>query len=74
MAATKPPVPGNAATKPARVADDERKHPLMLRATGRGYYGQIREEGEVFENTLDLPIKGSTWLVEAKAQKAADEE
>lgn len=76
MATNKPnaPVPGNTPTKPARVADADRKHPLMVRAINRGYYGQIREEGEVFENALDLPIKGSSWLVEAKGQKPGGDE
>lgn len=61
-----------ATSKPEeKKAAAERKNPRWVKATARGYYGQIREEGEVFENTLDL--KGS-WFVEAKQPAPADDE
>jgi hypothetical protein len=48
------PVPGNAVPPRASVPDEDRKHARMVKARTRVYYGQMREEGEVFENTLDL--------------------
>jgi len=56
--ATKPKdvVPGNAVpARPAPVAEADRKFARTVKARVRMHYGQIREEGEVFENTLDLP-------------------
>lgn len=55
--ATKPKdvVPGNAVPpRPAPVADADRKYALKVKARVRMHYGQIREEEEEFDNTLDL--------------------
>lgn len=64
MATTK-----SATTKSAEPA--ERKNPRWVRATSRGYYGQMREEGDVFENTLDL---AGSWIVAAKEPAPQSEE
>jgi len=74
MAASKapaPPVPGNDVPKQPKVKG-ERKFARMVRARARGYYGQIREEGDVFENTLDLstyPERQTSWIEAAEGAK-----
>lgn len=52
--APKTPVPGNTVPPRATVADEGRKYARTVKARTRVYYGQMREEGETFENTLDL--------------------
>jgi hypothetical protein len=52
--APKTPVPGNTVPPRTVVPDEGRKHARMVKARTRVYYGQMREEGDVFENTLDL--------------------
>lgn len=52
----------------------ERKHPRFVRATANGHYGQLREPGDVFENTLDLPIEGSSWLEPVDSKALSSEE
>lgn len=46
--------------------------PRWVKATARGHYGQLREEGEVFENTLGLPAE-KTWFKAAKEPAAAED-
>lgn len=58
-----------ATSKPAKPA--ERKNPRWVKAIARGYYGQIREEGEVFENTVDL---AGSWIVAAEEPAPQSEE
>lgn len=68
-------VPGNAVPKQPKVKG-ERKYARMVRARARGYYGQIREEGDVFENTLDLstyPERETSWIEAAEAAAPSDE-
>lgn len=64
------PVPGNTVPPaPAPVADKDRKYARMVKARTRGFYGQMREEDEVFENTLDLstyPEKATSWIEAVK--------
>ncbi|RUR69072.1 hypothetical protein EJP67_18600 [Variovorax guangxiensis] len=70
------PVPGNAVPKQPKVIG-ERKYARMVRARARGYYGQMREEGEVFENTLDLstyPEKATSWIEAVEGAPAPEEE
>lgn len=53
----------------AKTEKVERKHPQFVMARERGYYGQLREPGEVFENTQDLPVfpgDEHSWLEAAK--------
>ena len=62
----------------APAEPSERKYARFVKARTRGYYGQMREEGEVFENTLDLstyPERETSWI-EATEQLPAqpDEE
>lgn len=47
-------VPGNAVPPRTVVPEESRKYASKVKARTRVYYGQMREEGEVFENTLDL--------------------
>lgn len=56
---------------------EDRKYAFKVRAIERGYYdGTIREEGEAFDNTLDLPTLTDmpagrrTWFVDAKKTDA----
>lgn len=56
----------------AEAAD--RKHARFVRATAPGYYGQLRDTGDVFENALDLPTQGSTWLEPAEPKAGPAEE
>lgn len=37
-------------------AEAARKYPLKVRARVRCYYGGMHEEGEEFDNELDLPV------------------
>lgn len=67
--AAKTPVPGNAVPARAQVEDDKRKYARTVKALARGHYGQIREEGDVFENSLDLPTTDddeNSWLEAVK--------
>lgn len=70
------PVPGNDVPKQP-VVKGERKFARMVRARARGYYGQMREEGDVFENTLDLstyPERQTSWIEAAEGVKPPSED
>ncbi len=59
-----------AARKPGKVG--------KVRAIRRGYYdGVLREEGEVFDNTLGFPTtseKPDTWFADASKPGEAEEQ
>lgn len=64
---TDPTKTADAKPKTADAKAPARKNPRWVKAKERGLYGQIREPGDVFENTLDL---AGSWFAEAKEPKA----
>lgn len=61
----------------APAEPSKRKYARFVKARSRGYYGQMREEGEVFENTLDLstyPERETSWIEATDEAPAPDEE
>lgn len=60
------------ANKGADKQPEKAKAPRWVKATARGHYGQLREEGEVFENTLGLPAE-KTWFKAAKEPASAED-